>query len=1164
MKEHKKLYKSGKLWMTATVMAFAAGATLVTTTAHADTTANTAADTTQNSTDQVAQQEQKVSADQDAVNKAQTAVDANKKDIDQASHDLQKAQQDQRDAQSQIDALKNSSMSSDQAQSTIDYLTKKANYYQQADLQRKEEQAQVKINKLNDQVSTLNSQTETATVPNGRIDKSKSLLENASRNNLWDNFYSDEQNGNTTWNQKLVPNNIYISPDNDKSANHGASAPSTANLASEAYSPYGEFDKVNATSGMTEDQARELSILLLNELNHAREQRGLAPFVMTEDQFKRAMARAAQPSARVLDHNESDMNSVLGNWHSENLALVNASADNMLSLLNNANGSVSRMLMVDADSNWGHRDNFLENGNYNAAFGFKLLDNGFYVMTFDTTYVNDTDKANDLVTNTINNYAAMGPTKDATANDQKLNNQISDLKQQISDLQGTIKQLSSKEDNLQFDASYLSKAEQDQYNQAKAQLNSSQTLADAQAKLQQATQAVQTAQSTKDSLTSQTSTLQNQLDAAKATLAKDQELLGKLKAAQQVSNLQPKVGAQKQTVANDQKTVDTAKQDVDSKQAAYDAAVQTRKDTWNQNQADLAAARAAGQEASEAQQKLDAAKAALAKDPKVVAAQQQETSLKAELVKLVPHYGDFLNWKLRDKEEAALSGDQKTQYNQLQSQYRAAQDTVNDAQKAAGIDDLQADVTAKDQKHIELSNKQNASAQKYMAAFDAEQQAEKDLQTAQNNHDRVAKQLQSDQAVLMDLQAQLDQLTQKDNVKYTNLNPSLVMKVNVTAGDTNIPAPKLTDDAFIKNTNTASAAMFMVLAQTNGTYPEGTTVEWADPAKVQKDAQTAGTYDEEVILDFPDGSKSKAFNVPGVLVVAAKQTTPSTNPTKPTETDHTLTVHYIEVTGYAPDGKEITKVVGTQTFTGKQGDTFSGSQLNVPAGYKLAKDGVTYTIGDQNSTLEQPVVSVNTPSTPSTDPNKGDDKPATQEHTLTVHYIEVVGYEPMGAPITKVVGTQTFTGKPGQTFGGDQLKLPAGYKLAMDGVTYTITDKDEVNETPVISVNTPSSKPTPSTDEKTDSQLPAGAKVVNNHVVDANGNILAGWKVVNGQAVKENSSVAQTAAVRNAQPTKANNDKKLPQTGNADSLAMLGLGAASLLSMFGLAELDKKRGWLSK
>ena len=1084
MKEHKKLYKSGKLWMTATVMALAAGTTMATTTAHADTTANTATGTAQSSTDQVAQQEQKVSADQDAVNKAQTAVDANKKGIDQANQDLQKAQQAQQDAQSQIDALKNSSMSADQAQSTIDALTKKANYYQQADLQRKEEQAQVKINQLNDQVSTLNSQTETATVPNGRIDKSKSLLENASRNNLWDNFYSNEQNGNTTWNQKLVPNNIYISPDNDKSANHGASAPSTANLASDVYAPYGEFDKVNATTGMTEDQARELSILLLNELNHAREQRGLAPFVMTEEQFKRAMARAAQPSAANLNHNESDMDSALGNWHSENLALVNSSADNMLSLLNNANGSVSSMLMVDADSNWGHRENFLENGNYNAAFGFKLLDNGFYVMTFDTTYATDADKANDLVTNTINNYAAMGLTKEATANDQKLNGQISDLKQQISTLQDTIKQLSNKEDNLQFDASYLSKAEQDQYNEAKAKLNSSQSLADAQAKLQQATEAVKKAQSTKDSLESQSASLQGQLDNAKATLSKDQELLGKLKAAQQVTDLQQKINAQKETVANAQKAVKTAQQDVDSKQAAYDAAVQTRKDTWNQTQADLAAARAAGQEATAAQKKVDDAKTALTKDPKVAAAQQQVTTLKDQLTKMVPHFGDLLNWKLRDQEEAALSADQKAQYDQMFNQYMAAKDTIKKAQTAAGIDELQADVTAKYQKSQELMNKENASAKKYSDAFKAERQAEKDLQAAQANHDSATKQLQADQATLADLQAQLDQLTQKDSAKYTNLDPSLVMKVNVTAGDTNIPAPTLSADAFIKDTNanTASAAMFMVLAQTNGTYPEGTTVEWADPAKVQKDAQTAGTYDEEVILDFPDGSKSKAFTVPGVLVVAAKQTpstdptkpdNPSTDPTKPTETTHTLTVHYFEVTGYAPDGKEITKEVGTQTFTGKQGDVISTAQINVPAGYKLAMDGITYTIGDQDVTLEQPVVSVNTPS-------------------------------------------------------------------------------DDHN-------NQPSTNPTTPTDN-TVAQLPAGAKVVNGQVVDANGNVLPGWKVVNGQAVKSTDQPVMTREAYKAQQQAKNNTKTLPQTSNSDGLAAMGLGAATLLEMFGLAGLNKKRG----
>lgn len=293
-----------------------------------------------------------------------------------------------------------------------------------------------------------------------------------------------------------------------------------------------------------------------------------------------------------------------------------------------------------------------------------------------------------------------------------------------------------------------------------------------------------------------------------------------------------------------------------------------------------------------------------------------------------------------------------------------------------------------------------------------------------------------------------------------------MVKVNVTAGDTTIPAPTLAAGAYIKNTDngTASAAMFMVLAQTNGVYPEGTKVEWADPAKVQKDAQTAGTYDEEVILDFPDGTKSKAFNVPGVLVVAAKQTL-STDPTTPTEANHTLTVHYFETIGYAADGREINKEVGSQTFTGKQGDVISTDQIKVPAGYKLAMDGVTYTIGDKDSTLEQPVVSIETP----TDDHNNENQPTT--------------------------GNQT------------------------------------------------------------NGQLPAGVKVVNGQVVDANGNVLAGWTVVNGQAVRNGSTVAV-----NADGQVAASAKHLPQTGSNDSLALAGLGAASLLGMFGLAGLNKKRG----
>ena len=52
----------------------------------------------------------------------------------------------------------------------------------------------------------------------------------------------------------------------------------------------------------------------------------------------------------------------------------------------------------------------------------------------------------------------------------------------------------------------------------------------------------------------------------------------------------------------------------------------------------------------------------------------------------------------------------------------------------------------------------------------------------------------------------------------------------------------------------------------------------------------------------------------------------------------------------------------------------------------------------------------------------------------------------------------------------------------------------------------------------------------------------------------ENSSAQHTDT------NKKTNTNQLPQTGNADNLAMMGLGAATLLSMFGLAGLDKKRG----
>ena len=86
---------------------------------------------------------------------------------------------------------------------------------------------------------------------------------------------------------------------------------------------------------------------------------------------------------------------------------------------------------------------------------------------------------------------------------------------------------------------------------------------------------------------------------------------------------------------------------------------------------------------------------------------------------------------------------------------------------------------------------------------------------------------------------------------------------------------------------------------------------------------------------------------------------------------------------------------------------------------------------------------------------------------------------------------------------------------------------------------------TPTNDDQMDMELPKGAHIVNNQVVDANGNVVAGWKVVNGHIVS-NQPVTKNGTANN----------KLPQTGNNDSLAIAGLGMTAMASLLGLSVLD--------
>ena len=443
---------------------------------------------------------QNVQQKSDAVNQASQAVDQAQQTVDQASQAVEQAKQVATDATNQAVSQK-----TEEAQNTINNLENqgKAQASQNLDNQINNVSGQVtdaqnnvnntnaKIGDLQNQVKNLqdqekNTQTDPniKTVPNGVIDTSKSLLENVSRNNLWNVAdMNADSNGN------IVEQNIYVTPDNDKGSYSGVNRNHSIAPSSSAYDPYYEdgMDTVNSQTGLTDAQKQELAILMLNQINHARMDRGLKPFVMTEQKYQQAQVRASQHSAEVLDHNQNDINLAFGQDQYENLAYIDANnITNMLDALSSADNTLSSMLNADASSDWGHRENFLEDTgtlSANAAFGMHLTDDGqYYVLTFDYDLSNPDSTPNMM--DRIAQYQAMGPitgdahTVDNSAKINDLNNQISNLQNtlasqqsHLSDLQTQLQNLQAQKANVQFDLSQLNADQQAEYNNAKHTLD---------------------------------------------------------------------------------------------------------------------------------------------------------------------------------------------------------------------------------------------------------------------------------------------------------------------------------------------------------------------------------------------------------------------------------------------------------------------------------------------------------------------------------------------------------------------------------------------------------------------------------------------------------------------------------------------------------------------
>lgn len=157
-----------------------------------------------------------------------------------------------------------------------------------------------------------------------------------------------------------------------------------------------------------------------------------------------------------------------------------------------------------------------------------------------------------------------------------------------------------------------------------------------------------------------------------------------------------------------------------------------------------------------------------------------------------------------------------------------------------------------------------------------------------------------------------------------------------------------------------------------------------------------------------------------------------------------------------------------------------------------------------------------------------------EAHDQTVKYKVV---DPQG----KVVGVQTVPGKTGQTVPVN-IHIPDGYQLVPGEsvpTSYTFKDgnPDQIIKVALIPTNDHQGQGTPATNTP-QTLLPNGNDVTGK--LEGNVPNMQTWKTITSQ------------------PTTAK-DNQLPQTGNDNSLTLMGLGASTLLGMFGLAAVNKKR-----
>ena len=492
-----------------------------------------------------------------------------------------------------------------------------------------------------------------------------------------------------------------------------------------------------------------------------------------------------------------------------------------------------------------------------------------------------------------------------------------------------------------------------------------------------------------------------------------------------------------------------------------------------------------------------------------------------------------------DQAENTLAG-AKTKAANAQVALKQANDKLNAVLGAnKKVEDAQAKLdAAKAALQVAKSN-HDTSAKKLSEAKDAVKAAQDNLAKAQAHADATAKALADAKKALV-----TDAKVYHDSVS--------IKPVTIHKGE-NVPAPEIANPMAQDPTQSLVMGAYLKLAASKlDTIPTGTTAAWSDKTQLASDAQIVGNHQEGATVTFPDGS-TMTLNVPLVVLDTETPVTP-TNPGKPDQgktDDHGTT----PTTPSKPDQGKTDGHGTTPTTPSKpdQGKTDDHGTTPTPSKPDQGKTDdhdttpVTPSKPDQGKTDDHDTTPV-TPSKP--DQGKTDDHKGGNSHTTT--------------PATPTDHNKDSQGKTDPT-------KPVNPTTPSKPSDSHQTDTNKPSDNSHVTTPTDNTK----TDTTTNNTLPSDAHVVDGQVVNAQGQVIPGFKVENGTIVATNNSattdsVNTTAPVASAttmtreqyrasQNNKSNTDvKTLPQTGNHNQAGLVGLGIATLISMFGLAATNKK------